>query len=103
MSTWGSLLLGFGILLAFIVLVCSLKYGKRAPANPWGGATLEWECTSPPPFYNFERAPAVGDPYDFSNLEWDTENERYVTIEPEREVVPEEQPEAAPVHAEDSN
>ena len=24
-----------------------LDSGKRAPANPWGGATLEWRCTSP--------------------------------------------------------
>jgi cytochrome c oxidase subunit 1 len=111
MSTWGSMVLGIGLLVALFVLLRSvgafsrlgLASGKRAPANPWGGATLEWQCTSPPPFYNFERAPSVGDPYDFSNLEWDSEDERYVTVEPEREIVPEEQPEAAPVHADDSN
>jgi len=102
MSTWGSMLLGFGLLVALVVLLRSLFSGKRAPANPWGGATLEWECTSPPPFYNFERAPAVGDPYDFSDLEWDAENERYVKVEPAREIVPETQPEAEPAHADDS-
>jgi len=100
MSTWGSLLLGFGLLVALVVLLRSLWSGKRAPANPWGGATLEWECTSPPPF---ERAPSVGDPYDFSDLEWEAENERYVKVEPKREIIPEEQPETAPVHADDSN
>ena len=99
MSTWGALLLGIGILIGFVVLLLSLKYGKRAPANPWGGATLEWQCTSPPPYYNFERAPAVGDPYDFRSLEWDDENERYVIVEPERELVPNETPTDSPAHA----
>ena len=63
---------------------------------------MEWECTSPPPFYNFERAPAVGDPYDFSDLEWEADYERYVKVEPAREIVPETQPEKEPAHAEDS-
>ncbi len=27
---------------------------QEGSGNPWGGATLEWTCTSPPPFYNFE-------------------------------------------------
>jgi cytochrome c oxidase subunit 1 len=99
LSTYGSLLLGSGLFVALFVLLRSLIKGKRAPANPWGGATLEWHCTSPPPYYNFERAPAVGDPYDFSDVEWDAENERYVTVEPERKTVPEEQPESTPAHA----
>lgn len=99
MSTYGSLILGVGLLTALIVLLHSLFKGKRAPANPWGGATLEWHCTSPPPYYNFERAPAVGDPYDFSNVEWDADNQRYVTVEPERKTVPEEKPEEWPTHA----
>ena len=101
MSTYGALLLGIGLLAALIVLLHSLVKGKPAPANPWGGATLEWHCTSPPPFYNFERAPSVGDPYEFGNVEWDSENERYVSTEPEREIVPGEKPVEAPAHAGD--
>ena len=101
MSTWGATLLGIGILMAAIVLIRSLFNGKAAPANPWGGATLEWRCTSPPPYYNFERPPVVDDPYDFLDLRWDEENERYVLIEPEREVVPSESPEDVPVKASD--
>ncbi len=96
MSTVGALMLGVGLLVALVVLIHSLLKGKPAPANPWGGATLEWHCTSPPPYYNFERAPAVGDPYDFDNLAWDDDHERYVFVEPEREIVPEGEP-AAPV------
>ena len=98
MSTWGAVLLGVGILVALVVLLYSLWKGKRAPANPWGGATLEWCCTSPPPFYNFERAPIVADPYDYSSIEWDSENEKYVIVEPERERVPDKKPSEIPVH-----
>ena len=96
MSTWGSILLGVGLFVALFVLLKSLKSGKKAPANPWGGATLEWECTSPPPFYNFDRPPAVGDPYEFGDIEWDDDNERYVKVVPKREMVPEETPTEAP-------
>jgi cytochrome c oxidase subunit 1 len=41
----------------------------------------------------------VGDPYDFTTIEWDGENERYVTVDPEREIAPEEKPETEPAHA----
>ena len=99
MSTYGALLLGVGLLYAFVTLMMSLAKGKKSPANPWGGATLEWHCTSPPPFYNFERPPVVGDPYDFHNIEWDSAEERYVTVEPEREIAPEETPAEQPAHA----
>jgi cytochrome c oxidase subunit 1 len=98
MSTYGALLLGVGLLYAFIVLMTSLAKGRRAPANPWGGATLEWACTSPPPYYNFERPPVVGDPYDFHNIEWDQKDEKYVFTEPKRKLVPEETPGKQPAH-----
>ena len=99
MSTWGALLLGVGLFIALGVLLVSLLRGKKAPANPWGGATLEWDCTSPPPFYNFERPPAVGDPYEFGNVQWDADGERYVKVEPERKLVPGETPAEEPAHA----
>ena len=71
LSTIGSLVLGSGLLLALIVLLESLYSGRKASRNPWGGATLEWMCASPPPHDNFSSAPSVGDPYDFSNIEYD--------------------------------
>jgi cytochrome c oxidase subunit 1 len=37
----------------------SLYRGRRASANPWGGATLEWAAPSPPPAHNFEHTPVV--------------------------------------------
>lgn len=99
MSTAGSLILGVGLFIALGVLIASLLKGKRAPANPWGGATLEWCCTSPPPFYNFEQPPVVGDPYDFDNIEWDAESERYVKVVPKPDSSPSETPTESPAHA----
>jgi cytochrome c oxidase subunit I+III len=37
----------------------SLRHGKRAADNPWGGATLEWATRSPPPAFNFVALPVV--------------------------------------------
>jgi cytochrome c oxidase subunit 1 len=36
-----------------------MRYGKKALANPWGGLTLEWQTTSPPPHENFKDTPVV--------------------------------------------
>jgi cytochrome c oxidase subunit 1 len=78
LSTIGALMLGMGLLVAGLTLLHSLFYGKKAPRNPWGGATLEWECSSPPPHDNFSTAPAVGDPYEFSNIEYDSKTGGYI-------------------------
>ena len=102
-STIGGFLFVGGMALVALTLIRSLFVGPKAPANPWGGATLEWNCTSPPPFYNFERAPIVGDPYDFEDIEWDADNDRYVRVEPEREIVPDQTPESTPAHAKDEH
>jgi cytochrome c oxidase subunit 1 len=48
---------GLGVII--INLLMSLKNKKTAPANPWGGATLEWTIPSPPPVENFEEIPVV--------------------------------------------
>ncbi|HVK65645.1 MAG TPA: cytochrome c oxidase subunit I [Polyangium sp.] len=58
-STYGSWVLGTGFLITFICLARSLKTGAPAPADPWGGATLEWKTASPPITENFEKAPIV--------------------------------------------
>ena len=40
--------------------------GPRAPANPWRSLTLEWQVSSPPPIFNFDRVPTVvGGPYEY--------------------------------------
>jgi cytochrome c oxidase subunit 1 len=77
LSTIGAIMLGVGLLVALLTLLHSLFYGSKAPRNPWGGATLEWECSSPPPHDNFSAAPTVGDPYDFSKFEFDPKTGNY--------------------------
>jgi cytochrome c oxidase subunit 1 len=69
-STVGSQILGFGLLLVLIYLLASLFRGKRAGANPWGGLSLEWQTATPPSTHNFVEQPVVeGGPYDFPEIE----------------------------------
>jgi len=77
-STGGSYIMGLGFLITAIYLIHSLFAGKKAPANPWGGASLEWQCTSPPPHDNFSTTQRVGDCYDFSAVSWDEKQQGYV-------------------------
>jgi cytochrome c oxidase subunit 1 len=77
LSTIGSYIMALGFLLTLYYLLKSLVNGPKAPANPWGGRSLEWQCSSPPPHNNFDEAPTVGDCYDFSVLEWDEREQGY--------------------------
>jgi len=70
-STCGALTLGVGIMLATGCLLHALLRGRIAPANPWGGTTLEWQCSSPPPFDNFKSPPPIHDPYDVDYIVYD--------------------------------
>jgi len=68
-STVGSWMMAITLILVFGNLFWSVFKGKKAPANPWGGVTLEWQTTSPPPLENFEKEPIISrDPYDFNLL-----------------------------------
>jgi cytochrome c oxidase subunit 1 len=82
LSSYGSYLMGLGFVLMAAYLLHSLFRGKPAPANPWGGGTLEWRCSSPPMAHNFDTPPPVGDPYDFSDLEYDPSEQGYVLRRP---------------------
>jgi cytochrome c oxidase subunit 1 len=77
-STGGSYIMALGFVITGIYLLHSLFAGRKAPANPWGGASLEWQCTSPPPHDNFSKTPRVGDCYDFSAVHWDEKQQGYV-------------------------
>ncbi|HSB21435.1 MAG TPA: cytochrome c oxidase subunit I [Anaeromyxobacteraceae bacterium] len=69
LSTVGAMVLALGMLIAAWSLLGSLFRGRRAPANPWGAASLEWAAASPPVHDNFESPPAVVYAYDYSGLE----------------------------------
>ena len=70
-STVGSYTIAFGFFIMLFYLLHSLFRGERAPANPWGAATLEWRTASPPRYDNFATTPTAGDPYDFGDLAYD--------------------------------
>jgi cytochrome c oxidase subunit 1 len=66
LSTAGATVLAVGYLLPMIYLAWSVKFGRKAGANPWGAVGLEWATTSPPPKENFHETPTVTwDAYDY--------------------------------------
>lgn len=65
-STIGSQVLGLGLFVTLFVFIHSLVAGKKAPKNPWGGLSLEWEAESPPIEHNFHGQPICErGPYDY--------------------------------------
>ena len=66
-SSIGAFIMAFGLLLFFGNLLVALWKGKKAGADPWGGVTLEWRTSSPPPMENFETLPEIHErPYVFN-------------------------------------
>ena len=66
-STVGSWLLLLGFLIMLYYLVKNLLSKTVAPANPWGGLTLEWtHLPSPPEYHAFHESPVVTKgPYEY--------------------------------------
>ncbi len=58
-STVGAFLLAIGVLVFLLDLAVSLRRRRPAGGDPWGGYSLEWATTSPPPEHNFERLPRI--------------------------------------------
>jgi cytochrome c oxidase subunit 1 len=68
-STVGSWILALGAIIMITYLIHSLFRGRPAPANPWGGLTLEWTVASPTPPGNFPRTPHLTHgPYDYDTV-----------------------------------
>jgi cytochrome c oxidase subunit 1 len=59
MSTVGAFMIALSVLVFMINFVISARKQEKAYADPWGGATLEWATTSPPPAHNFDTIPVV--------------------------------------------
>ena len=73
-STFGSWVLGAGLMIAAVNLLSALRGPKNAPENPWGGTTLEWQTQSPPITHNFIGQPAIEhNPYDYRSFKIPTD------------------------------
>ncbi len=60
-------LLGFSQLILVVNILWTIKFGKKAPDNPWNANTLEWSAPTPPPHGNFtEDIRVYRGPYEYS-------------------------------------
>ncbi len=59
MSSAGASILGVGYLIPLFYFAWSMRYGKKAPDNPFEATGLEWTTPSPPPTENFPVTPVV--------------------------------------------
>ncbi|MSU69246.1 MAG: cytochrome c oxidase subunit I [Opitutaceae bacterium] len=58
-ATIGSLILGVGICIYFVVMVYTYYKGEKVGRDPWDGRTLEWSIPNPPPEFNFRVVPVI--------------------------------------------
>jgi len=60
-SSLGSYVSGFGVLIFLFGMFSAYAKKVPAPANPWGvgATTLEWTLPSPPPFHQFNDLPVI--------------------------------------------
>jgi cytochrome c oxidase subunit 1 len=70
LQTVGAFILAIGLGVAFLNLILSAKFGKKAPDNPWESPSLEWLIPSPPPPHNFDKIPHMPEDWDPYNYEW---------------------------------
>lgn len=69
LAGFGGYMLIIGMVIMFTNLLMSFKQRVPAPADPWGGTTLEWTVPSPPPVQNFLEKPQIeAYPYDFTKV-----------------------------------
>ena len=64
LASIGGMILVTGLFTMMGTLLYSIFKGEKAPDNPWGGTTLEWQIETPPTLLNFDTIPTVTDePY----------------------------------------
>ena len=62
-STYGSYISAFGVLVFLFALWRGFTVGAKASENPWGdgATTLEWTLPSPPNFHSYDELPEIKD------------------------------------------
>jgi cytochrome c oxidase subunit 1/cytochrome c oxidase subunit I+III len=80
LSTIGAFVLALGILVVAANVAWTLVRGAPAASDPWGGNTLEWSTSSPPPHYNFAVLPVVRS----ADPNWDLQDRRQDALRLER-------------------
>ncbi len=59
LSSVGAAIMLFSAFIFVLNIIVSRIARDRAGDDPWGGFTLEWATTSPPPEFNFTSLPAI--------------------------------------------
>jgi len=59
LSTVGAFLIAAGIAVFFYNIYWTVRFGERAPRNPWNADTLEWAQPTPTTQYGFRTLPIV--------------------------------------------
>jgi cytochrome c oxidase subunit I+III len=57
LATAGAVVIALSMLLFVLNVAISLRRGAIAGDDPWGGESLEWATSSPPPAYNYTHIP----------------------------------------------
>jgi cytochrome c oxidase subunit I len=82
----------FAVQALFVInFLWSLKFGKKAPQNPWNDNGMEWSLSNPAPHGNWERTPNVyRGPYEFSSPEAGDKDflPQFVKLPTDRDPVP---------------
>src|SRR6266702_678300 len=58
-SSVGAFVIAAAMAVFLVNVVTTLRKPRTAPADPWGGNTLEWATSSPPPPHNFDELPEI--------------------------------------------
>jgi cytochrome c oxidase subunit 1 len=79
LATIGAFTLALSFLVFIVNVIRTWRGPADAPADPWGGATLEWTIPSPPPEWNFDEEPVV----DSKDPVWHWKRDKGVRFLPE--------------------
>jgi heme/copper-type cytochrome/quinol oxidase subunit 1 len=58
-ETISAYVIALSMLLGLLNIIITLRKPRNAPADPWGGNSLEWATSSPPPPHNFDALPEI--------------------------------------------